>query len=81
MVQRAARFYLVEVLVEAVHEEEQQLLRVLLVVAGKLLVDLANSDLEVPRADELVQVGPQRLHDHAKLLGHLPLVAEDVGPV
>lgn len=76
----AERFYLVEVLVEAVHEEEQQLLRVLLVVAGKLLVDLADGDLEVPRADELVQSGPQRLHDHAKLLRHLPFVAQDVGP-
>lgn len=77
----AESFYLVEVLVEAVHEEEQQLLRVLLVVARKLLIDFANGDLEVPRADELVQAGPQRLHDHAKLLRHLPFVAEDVGPV
>lgn len=70
--------YLVEVLVEPIHEEQQQLLGVLLVVASKLLVDLAYGDLEVPRADALVQPGPQGFHDDAKLLRHLPFMAKDV---
>ena len=65
---------------QPVHEEQQQLLGVLLVVASKLLVDLADGDLEVSRADALVQTGPQRLHDHAKLLCHLPFMTKDVLP-
>ncbi|KAF3832861.1 hypothetical protein F7725_026526 [Dissostichus mawsoni] len=70
--------YLVEVLVEPVHEEQQQLLGVLLVIASKLVIDLAYGDLKVPRADALVQTAPQRLHDHSKLLRHLALMAKDV---
>lgn len=77
---RVERCYLVEVLMEAVHEEQQQFLRVLLVIARKLLVDLAYGDLKVPWADALVQTGPQCLHDHTKLLCHLPFVAEDIAP-
>lgn len=72
--------YLVEVLVEPVHEEQQQLLGVLLVIASKLVIDLAYGDLKVPRADALVQTAPQRLHDHSKLLRHLALMAKDVVP-
>lgn len=72
--------YLVEVLVEPVHEEQQQLLGVLLIIASKLVVDLPYGDLEVPRTDALVQTGPQGLHDHTKLLRHLPFMAEDVVP-
>lgn len=70
--------YLVEVLVEPIHKEQQQLLGILLVIASKLLVDLAYGDLEVPRADALVQTGPQGFHDDAKLLRHLPFMAKDV---
>lgn len=73
-------YYLVEVLVEPVHEKQQQLLGVLLVIASKLLVDLANRDLEVPWTDALVQTGPQGFHDHTKLLCHLPFMAQDVVP-
>lgn len=72
--------YLVEVLMESIHKEQQQLLGVLLVIASKLLIDLADGDLEVPRADALVQTGPQGLHNHTKLLRHLPFMAKDVGP-
>lgn len=39
---------------EPIHEKEQKLLRVLLVITRKLLIDLSNRDLEVPRADALV---------------------------
>ena len=39
---------------EAVHQEEQQLLRVLLLVARELIVYLPYGDLEVPRADALI---------------------------
>lgn len=65
---------------EPIHEEQKQLLGVLLVIAIKLLIDLAYGDLEVPRTDALVQTGPQGLHDHTKLLRHLPFMAKDVVP-
>lgn len=71
--------HFIEVLVQAIHKEKQQLLRVLLVVAGKLVVDLSDSDLEVAGANELVLAGPEGLHDDAKLLHHLTLVPQDVG--
>lgn len=64
---------------EPIHEKQQQLLRVLLVITGKLLVDLSDGDLEVPRADALVQASPQGLHYDPKLFCHLPFMAEDVG--
>lgn len=70
--------YLVEVLVEPIHKEQQQLLGVLLVTTSKLVVDLAYGDLKVPRTDALVQASPQGLHDHPKLLRHLPFMAQDV---
>lgn len=63
-----------------VHEEQQQLLGVLLVIASELVVDLAYGDLKVPRADALVLTGPQSFHDHTKLLRHLPFMAKDVVP-
>lgn len=72
--------YLVEVLVEPIHEEQQQLLGVLLVIASKLLIDLSYGDLEVPWANALVQTSPQGFHDHTELLCHLPFVAKDVVP-
>lgn len=72
--------YLVKVLMEAIHEKQQQLLGVLLVVASKLFVNLAYGDLEVPRTDVLVQTRPQGLHDHTKLLCHLPFMTKDVVP-
>ncbi len=65
---------------EPIHEEQKQLLGVLLVIARKLLINLAYGDLEVPRTDALVQTGPQGLHDHTKLLRHLPFMAKDVVP-
>lgn len=70
--------YLVEVLVEPIHKEQEQLLRVLLVVASKLLVDLAYGNLEIPWTDAFVQTSPKGLHDHTKLLGHFPFMAKDV---
>lgn len=63
-----------------VHEEQQQLLGVLLVITSKLLVDLAYGDLEVSWTDALVQTAPQGLHDHTKLLGHLSFVAKNIVP-
>ena len=72
--------YLIEVLVEAVHKEQQQLLGVLLVIASELLINLSYSDLEVPWANALVQATPQSFHDHTKLLRHFPFMAEDVKP-
>lgn len=72
--------YLIEVLVEAIHEEQQQLLGVLLVIASKLLINLSYSDLEVPWANALVQTTPQSFHDHTKLLRHFPFMAKDVKP-
>lgn len=74
-------YYLVQVLMEPIHEEQQQFLRVLLVITSKLLIDLPYGDFEVPRTDALVQTGPQGLHDHTKLFCHLPFMAKDVGPV
>lgn len=65
---------------EPIHEEQQQLLGVLLVIAGKLVIDLAYGDLEVPRTDALVETGPQGLHDHTKLLCHIPFMPKDVVP-
>lgn len=65
---------------EPIHEKQQQLLGVLLVITGKLLVDLPDGDLEVPGADALVQAGPQGFHYHPELFCHLPFMAEDVGP-
>lgn len=65
---------------EPIHEEQQQLLGVLLIIASKLLVDLANGYLEVPRTDALVQTGPQGFHDNTKLLCHLPFMTKDVVP-
>lgn len=65
---------------EPVHEKEQQLLRVLLFISRKLLIDLSNGDLEVPRADALVQTRPQGFHDDPKLFCHFPFMAKDVGP-
>ncbi len=75
-----ALHYLVEVLVEPIHEKQQQLLGVLLIIARKLLINLAYGDLEVPWADALVQTSPQGFHDHTKLLCHLPFMAKDVLP-
>ena len=66
---------------KTIHKEEEQLLWVVLVVAGKLVIDFGNCDLEVSRADELVKARPQGLHDHSKLLRHLALVPQDVRPV
>lgn len=65
---------------EAVHEKEQQLLGVLLVIASKLIIDLSDGDLKVSWTDTPVQPGPQRLHDHAKFLRHFPFMAENVAP-
>lgn len=63
-----------------IHEEQQQLLGVLLVITSKLLIDLAYSDLEVTWTDALVQTSPQGLHDYTKLLSHLPFVAKNIVP-
>lgn len=65
---------------EPIHEKEQQLLRVLLIITSKLLIDLSDGDLEVPRADALVQTSPQGFHYDPKLFCHLPFMAKDVGP-
>lgn len=73
--------YLVQVLVEPVHEEQQQLLGVLLVIARKLLVDLANGYLEIPWTDAFVQTSPKGLHDHTELLCNLSFMSKDVRPV
>lgn len=66
---------------EPIHEEQQQLLRVLLVITSKLLINLPYGDFEVPWTDALVQTSPQGLHDHTKLFCHLSLMAKDVVPV
>lgn len=65
---------------QAVHQEQEQLLGVLLVIACKLIIDLSYGALEVPGTDALVQTGPQRFHYHSKLLCNLPFMAKNVGP-
>lgn len=64
---------------KTIHEEQQQLLGVLLVISGKLVIDLAYGDLEVTWTDEFVQASPQGFHNHTKLLCNLPFMAKNVG--
>lgn len=47
------RRYLVEVLMQTIHEEEEELLRVLLLASGELLVNLADGDFKISGADVL----------------------------
>ncbi len=51
---RLSALYLIEVLVQAVHEEQQQLLRVLVLVAGEAVVDFTDGAFKILRADHFV---------------------------
>lgn len=66
---------------QPIHKEQQQLLRVLLFITCKLVIDLPYGDFEVSWTDALVQTSPESLHDHTKLFRHLSFMTKDVGSV
>lgn len=71
----------IEILVQAVEQEQEQLLRVLLLVRHELLVELTERAFEATRRYDATMAVPHGAHDHRELVGYLAPKAELVRAV
>jgi hypothetical protein len=78
---RIPRSYLIQILMQAIHEEQKQLLWILLAGACKLVINLTNGDFKVLWTDVSILSCPQCFHDYTKFFCHFTFMPQQIWPV